>query len=68
MRFSFQKLFLAGIFLLNIFQISFAQERALGTWKTFMPYNSSLGVFDAGDKVYSVALKTVFSYEKNTRL
>ena len=66
MRFSFQKLFLAGVFLLGIFQNSFAQERALGTWKTFMPYNSSLGVFDAGDRVYSIASKTVFSYEKNT--
>jgi hypothetical protein len=66
MRISFQKLFLSGVFLLGIFQVSFAQERALGTWKTFMPYNSSLGVFDAGDKVYSIASKTVFSYEKNT--
>ncbi len=66
MIFSSPKLFLAVAFLLGIFQNSFAQERALGTWKTFMPYNSSLGVFDAGDRVYSIASKTVFSYEKNT--
>lgn len=31
-----------------------------------MPYGSSSGVFDAGDKVYSIASKTVFSYEKST--
>lgn len=43
-----------------------AQERPLGTWKSFMPYGSSYGVFDAGDKVYSVAAKNFFSYEKQT--
>jgi len=44
----------------------YAQDRVLGTWKTFMPYGSSLAVCDAGDKIYSAAAKSVFSYEKAT--
>ncbi|HLP50566.1 MAG TPA: two-component regulator propeller domain-containing protein [Chitinophagales bacterium] len=43
-----------------------AQERSLGTWRSYLPYGYSLGAFDAGDKVYSLAEKTVFSYEKST--
>lgn len=66
MSFNFSKSLLASLFLTCISQLSFSQERALGTWKTFMPYGSSSGVFDAGDKVYSIASKTVFSYEKGT--
>lgn len=44
----------------------FAQNRTLGTWKMFMPYRSTLGVCDAGDKIYCAATKSVFSYEKST--
>jgi hypothetical protein len=44
----------------------YAQERILGTWKTFMPFGTSLAVCDAGDKIYSAAAKSVFSYEKAT--
>ncbi len=66
MSFSLSKSLLASVVLSSVFQFSFSQERALGTWKTFMPYGNSSGVFDAGDKVYSIASKTVFSYEKNT--
>ena len=66
MSFNFSKPYFLGAFLFLFFQISFSQERALGTWKTFMPYGNSLGVFDAGDRVYSIAVKTAFSYEKNS--
>src|SRR5206468_1224845 len=54
------------ITLAAFFQQLAAQDRPLGTWKTFMPYGSSFGVFDAGDKVYSIASKTFFSYDKTT--
>ncbi len=66
MSFRFSKSFLSAVFLLFVFTISFSQERTLDTWKTFMPYGVSLGVFDAGDKIYSAASKTVFSYEINS--
>ena len=66
MRFSFLKPVLVAVFLLFVSLVSFSQERPFGTWKTFMPYGSSLGVFDAGDRIYSIAAKTVFSYEKNS--
>lgn len=46
--------------------IGYGQERVLGTWKVFMPYNSSLTVCDAGDRIYSAAAKSLFSYEKST--
>lgn len=56
------------LFLLALSSISgsFAQERTLGTWKSFMPYANCQGVFDAGDKVYAIGIKSIFSYEKNT--
>ncbi len=66
MRFVCSKSFFVAAFILGFGSVLFAQERALGTWKLFMPYGSSLGVFDAGDKVYSAAEKSVFSYEKST--
>lgn len=50
------------LFLFN----AFAQERPLGTWKSFMPYSNAVAICDAGDKVYSAANKSVFSYEKST--
>lgn len=43
-----------------------AQERPLGTWKAYMPYGNSRGVFDAGSKVYSIAMQSAFSYDKAT--
>lgn len=43
-----------------------AQERPLGTWKAFMPYGNCFGVANAGDKVYSASLKSIFSYDKAT--
>ncbi|MFN8322008.1 MAG: two-component regulator propeller domain-containing protein [Chitinophagales bacterium] len=62
----FKKLILFLVCGLVPFALCQAQERTLGTWKVFMPYGSSVGVCDAGDKVYSAASKTVFSYEKNS--
>lgn len=49
-----------------LLQSLFSQERALGTWKSFMPYGQSIAVCDAGDKIYCAATKSVFSYEKST--
>ncbi len=43
-----------------------AQERALGTWKMFLPYGKTLGLCNAGDKVFCAAKKSVFSCEKST--
>lgn len=31
-----------------------------------MPYANCFGVFDAGDKVYAIGIKSVYTYEKNT--
>ena len=47
-------------------QSSFSQDRQLGTWKVFMPYNVSIGICDAGDKVYSAAHYSIFSHEKGS--
>lgn len=41
-------------------------QTAIGTWKVFMPFNSSIMVCDGGDKVYSAGEKSIFSYEKAT--
>jgi hypothetical protein len=65
MHFPYLKSFLGAIFVLA-FSTAFSQQRALGTWKSFMPYGSSLGVLDAGDKVYSAAEKSIFSYDKSS--
>jgi hypothetical protein len=54
------------VFFSVLLNLVFSQERALGTWKVFMPYGNSLGVCDAGDKIYSTGLQTIFSYEKST--
>ncbi|MCW5906734.1 MAG: hypothetical protein KIS94_02660 [Chitinophagales bacterium] len=45
---------------------STAQERQLGTWKSFMPYGASLAVCNAGDKVFSAASNSIFSVDKST--
>ncbi len=65
MRLLVTKLFYVFAFALTA-QSSFSQERQLGTWKVFMPYNVSVGICDAGDKVYSAAHYTVFSHDKST--
>jgi hypothetical protein len=65
MSFSRIKPFL-GLILSLSFSILNSQDRALGTWKSFMPYSNSLGVFDAGNKVYSAAGKSIFSYDKTS--
>src|ERR1700733_12628856 len=65
MRFKGAKQIIAGL-LLFITGSSFSQARQLGTWKMYLPYGASLGVFDAGDKVYSAANYSIFSYEKST--
>ncbi len=56
--------FLIG--LLMLVQHSFSQGRQIGTWKVYLPYGSSLGACDAGDKIYDAASKSIFSYEKST--
>lgn len=42
------------------------QERTLGTWKMHLPYTASLGLCDAGDRVYCASTNSVFSFEKST--
>lgn len=41
---------------------------AIGTWNTFMPYGSAVGMVDAGEKVYVAGNKSIYSYEKETGL
>ncbi len=53
------------LFIVTAFSAN-AQTRALGTWKMYLPFGSSITACDAGDKVYSAAGKAVFSYEKET--
>lgn len=60
MRLLVLKLFCAFAFVLTV-QHSFSQSRQLGTWKVFMPYSNSIGICDAGDKVYCGAHYSVFS-------
>lgn len=43
-----------------------AQVRQLGTWKSYLPYQASVAVCDAGDKVFSASSKSLFSYDKST--
>lgn len=66
MRFAYPKSLFIVFICLPFSQFLCAQDRALGTWKLHMPYGSSLGVFDAGDKVYSAASQSIFSYVKAT--
>ncbi|MBL0311084.1 MAG: hypothetical protein IPP77_15895 [Bacteroidetes bacterium] len=44
------------------------QERSLGTWKMYLPYQSSLGICDAGDRVYCASTNGVFSFDKTTNV
>lgn len=55
----------ALFFLLSVFQTQ-AQERALGTWKMFLPYGKTLALCNAGDKFFCAAKKSIYSYEKST--
>lgn len=57
------KKFLAICFVVTAIQFSFSQERALGTWKMFLPYGNSQGLCNAGDKVFNASVKSIFSYE-----
>ncbi len=66
MRFTYSKSLFTVVLCVSVFQFLHAQDRALGTWKLHMPYGSSLGVLDAGDRVYSLAEKSIFSYEKSS--
>src|ERR1043165_7945068 len=66
MSFRIVKLLLSAFSLCLLLSGINAQERTLGTWKAFMPYGTSTGVFDAGDKVYSIANESLFSYDKAT--
>lgn len=50
-------------FVVVAIQFSFSQERTLGTWKMFLPYGNSLGLCNAGDKVFNACNKSLFSYE-----
>jgi len=66
MSFNFSKTLVAFVLIFSFATHSFSQERTLGTWKAFMPYANCFGVFDAGDKVYAIGIKSVYTYEKNT--
>jgi len=65
MRFYGGRLFFVLGFVLGT-QYSFCQNQAIGTWKMYLPYGQSLAACDAGDKVYSAAAQSIFSYEKST--
>ena len=41
---------------------------AIGTWKSFMPFGSAVGMCNAGDKLYVACNKSIYSYEKETGL
>ncbi|MBS1613981.1 MAG: hypothetical protein JST49_14250 [Bacteroidetes bacterium] len=41
---------------------------AIGTWKSFMPFSSAVGMCNAGDKLYVACNKSIYSYEKETGL
>ncbi|MFN8285172.1 MAG: hypothetical protein U0V74_00365 [Chitinophagales bacterium] len=56
---------LCFLLMVSVFSAN-AQNRALGTWHMYLPYNSSVTACDAGDKVYSAAAKSVFSYDKQS--
>ena len=62
----FIKLLTAAVLVTITGNLLSAQERTLGTWKAFMPYGNCFGVFNAGDRVYSASLKSMFSYDKAT--
>lgn len=66
MSFNFRNLSVVILSVLGLHFTANAQERTLGTWKAFMPYANCFGVFDAGDRVYSIGVKSVFTYEKAT--
>lgn len=56
------------VFCSLIFSVCFmqAQDRQLGTWRSYMSYSNAYSICDAVDKVYVAGANTVFSYEKNT--
>ncbi len=66
MSLNFFKSLYVSVLVLGISQTVFSQERTLGTWKSFMPYVNCTAAFDAGDKVYAISTKSLFSYEKST--
>jgi hypothetical protein len=66
MSFPSVKSLLGILIFLSASLFGYTQDRALGIWKSFMPYGSSFGVFDAGDKVYSASQKSLFSYNKTS--
>lgn len=41
-----------------------AQERQLGTWKMYMPYEVSRGICDADNEVYSRSTQSIFCTKK----
>lgn len=63
---SFSKKFFAFLFCVFFLQNLWAQDRALGTWKSFMPYGVAVAVCDAEDFVYCAGTKSIFSYEKSS--
>jgi ligand-binding sensor domain-containing protein len=64
---SFYRLFLFGFFSLGLISNSLqAQERQLGTWKSFTPFGASRAICEAGDKVFSASTNSVFSVDKTT--
>lgn len=64
---SFYRLFPFAFYcLLLVSHTAKAQERQLGTWKSFTPFGASRAICDAGDKVFSASTNSVFSVDKNT--
>ncbi len=56
----FSILFLVGL----VFSVSLSAQRALGTWRSFMPYSSAKFVVDAGDRIYCASGQSIFYLDK----
>lgn len=55
-------------FILIFFAIStFAQQRAIGTWKTYLPYGSANSVAQSDKRIYVGCSKSVFYLDKETQ-
>src|SRR5262245_61421941 len=54
------------VFLTGVVCVVFGQERTLGSWRMYMPYGASLGICDAGDRIYCAGTQSIFSFEKGT--